>query len=179
MNPTGDNSIQEMPQGQSSPEKRKPSAVSIVIGFAVVAAIGVSLWALLKPPVNKPVTTVQFNIPATMSPEEEAYARTIRVENIALSRAENFIHQEVTILKADLVNDGPRPVQRLLVTVEFADEMHQVVLRESRGVLGTPPSPLGPGQRRSFELSFDGVPASWNMQPPSTQVSYLQLTPIK
>lgn len=179
MDPTGDKSIQEMPQDQPSPEKKKPSAVTVVIGFVVVAAIGVSLWALFKAPGNKPVTSVQFNIPATMSPEEADYARAIRVENIALSRAENFIHQEVTILKADAVNDGPRPVQRLVVTVEFADDMHQVVLRESRGVLGTPPSPLGPGQRRSIALSFDGVPASWNMQPPAIRVSYLQLTPIK
>jgi hypothetical protein len=168
-----------MLENQTAPEKEKPSVVTIVIGCVVVAAIGVSLWAVFKTPENRPSIAVQINAPATMSPEEEAYARTIRIENIALSRAENFIHQEVTILNADAVNDGPRSLRKLVVTVEFADDMHQIVLRETRGVMGNSPSTLGPAQRRSFQLSFDRVPASWNMQTPSVQVSYLQFTPLK
>jgi hypothetical protein len=168
-----------MLQDETTPEKRKPSAVTVGIGVVVVATIAVSLWALFKAPESKPSPVLQVNVPATMSPEEQLYAKTIRVENIALSRAENFIHQEVTILNAELVNAGPQPVQRLTVTVEFTDDMHQVVLRESRGVMGSPPSKLAPGERRSFQMSFDRVPASWNMQQPTVQVSYLQLAPLK
>ncbi len=168
-----------MLQDETTPEKRKPSAVTLGIGVVVVATIGVSLWAFLRTPEPKPSPVLQINVPATMSPEEEVYAKTIRVENIALSRAENFLHQEVTILNADLVNAGAQAVQRLSVTVEFADDMHQVVLRESRGVLGSPPAALAPGQRRSFQISFDRVPASWNMQQPAVHVSYLQLAPLK
>jgi hypothetical protein len=167
-----------MLQDETTPEKGKPSAVTLGIGVVVLATIGVSLWAFLRAP-QPPSPVLQINVPATMSPEESAYAKTIRVENIALSRAENFIHQEVTILNADVVNAGAQAVQRLSVTVEFTDDMHQVVLRESRPVLGTPPAPLTPGQRRSFQISFDRVPASWNMQQPTVQVSYLQLAPLK
>ena len=39
---------------------------------------------------------------------EQAYAASVHIENIALTRAENFIHQEVTTLTADLVNAGSR-----------------------------------------------------------------------
>ncbi len=155
------------------------SPLTILIGVVVVATIGLSLWALFKAPENAPTATVQLNLPAQMAPEEQAYAPSVRIENIALSRAENFLHQEVTILDADAINDGPRSLQKLVVTVEFFDDMHQAVLRESRGILGNPPVPLGPGQKRGFQLSFDGVPSSWNMQTPSVRVGYLQLKPLK
>ena len=114
-----------------------------------------------------------------MNSTEEAYAKTIRIENVALSRAENFIHQEVTILNADAINAGEQSLAGLSVTVEFSDDLHQVVLRETRAVLGTPPSALGPGQTRHFAISFDRVPSSWNMQQPSVQVTYIQLTVLK
>lgn len=114
-----------------------------------------------------------------MSAEETAYAQNIRIENVALSRAENFLHQEVTILKADAVNAGSLPVQALSVTIEFFDDMHQVVLRESRIVLGPQAPPLGPGQTKNFEISFDRLPSSWNMQQPSVKASYLRLADLK
>ena len=147
-----------MLQDESLTRKGKPSAVTVGIGIVVVATIAVSLWALFKAPESKPAPVLQVNVPATMSPEEQLYAKTIRVENIALSRAENFIHQEVTILNAELVNAGPQPVQRLTVTVEFTDDMHQVVLRESRGVMGSPPSKLAPGAAAEFSDVFRSSP---------------------
>ena len=168
-----------MLENQITPEKEKPSVVTIVIGLVVVATIGISLWALFRTPANVPAPSVEINVPAAMNPEEQAYAQSIRIENVALSRAENFIHQEVTILNADAINDGPRPLQRLMVTVEFSDDMRQVVLRETRGVLGNPPTVLSPGQKRSFQISFDRVPSSWNMQAPQVKIGYLQFASIK
>ena len=161
----------------ASTERAKPSAATVAIAAVVLVAIALTLWIVLKSPEEKPTGTVQLNVPGKMNAQEQAYAKTLRIENIALSRAENFIHQEVTILKADVVNDGPQAVQRLFVTVEFFDDMRQIVLRETRPVLGTPPTPLPPAQRRSFEISFDRVPSSWNMQQPAVTVAALQLAP--
>ena len=168
-----------MLENQITPEKQKPSAVTIVIGLIVAAAMGVSLWVLFKTPEFVPKPSAQVNIPSAMTAEEQAYRQSLRVENVALSRAENFLHQEVTILKADVINDGPRSLGKLLITVEFSDDLRQVVLRETRGVLGNPPTALGPRQKRSFEISFDRVPSSWNMQTPEVKVGYLQFTPLK
>lgn len=168
-----------MLEDQITPAKEKPSIITIVIGLIVVATIGISLWALFKTPANVPAPAVEINIPTAMGPEEQAYAQSLRIENVALSRAENFIHQEVTILNADVINDGPRSLQTLMVTVEFSDDMRQVVLRETRGVLGNPVTLLGPGQKRSFQISFDRVPSSWNMQAPAVKVGYLQFASVK
>jgi len=111
-----------------------------------------------------------------MTPAEQAYLKNIRIEKIALSRAENFIHQEVTILSGEVVNDGPEKILYLSFTVEFADSMDQIALRETRGVLSAPSATLSPGERRPFEISFDHVPSSWNMQQPYVRASYLQLS---
>jgi hypothetical protein len=110
---------------------------------------------------------------------ERAYAAKIEIESISLSRSENFLHQEVTALAGEVVNRGDRALTELELTVEFFDELHQVVLRESRQVL-TGPLPLAAsGERRSFEISFEHITSSWNMQQPSVRVSGLQCAPAK
>lgn len=171
--------MQEILQNTPDPEQRKPLPLNILLGTLVVVAIVLTFWLAFKGPAGNSSRVAQPIVSVPMSQAEQAYAKSVRIENIALSRAENFIHQEVTILDADAVNAGQQSVGGLIVTVEFFDEMHQVVLRETRGVLGIPPAVLGPGQKRSFSISFDRVPASWNLQQPSVQVTYLQLATVK
>ena len=170
--------MQEILQNQPDPEQRKPLPLSILLGALVVVAVGLSFWFAFKAPTGGSSRIAQPNVSAPMGPAEQAYAKNIQIENIALSRAENFIHQEVTILNADAVNAGSQSVTALIVTVEFFDDLHQVVLRESRSVLASP-APLGPGQRRTITISFDRVPPSWNLQQPSVQVVYLRLDTLK
>jgi hypothetical protein len=112
-------------------------------------------------------------------PAGQAYAPKIDIQNISLSRAENFLHQEVTALSGELTNRGERPLTGLELTIEFFDELHQVVLRESRQVLNGPSQALAPGEHRSFEISFEHIPSSWNMQQPSVRISGLQFAPAK
>ncbi|HKM66827.1 MAG TPA: hypothetical protein VJX70_06645 [Candidatus Acidoferrum sp.] len=171
--------MQEILQDQKPSEKEKLSPTAVLLSVLVLAAVAFGLWHILKPTEGPAPRTALTDLPAKMSSAEEAYARNIRIENVALSRAENFIRQEVTILNADAVNGGPQSIASLSVTVEFSDDLHQVVLRERRGVSGTPPAVLGAGQSRHFEISFDRVPSSWNMQQPSVQVTHLQLSPLK
>lgn len=164
---------------ESQEQQRKIPLATVFIGAVVLAAIGASLWFLFQPVKPQPAVIAVGAAIAKMSPAEEAYSPSVHIENIALSRAENFLHQEVTILNADAVNTGSSPVGMLSVTVEFLDDMNQIVLRETRGVLGAPPTDLKPGERRAFEISFDRVPPSWNYQQPKVRVSYLQLSSQK
>ena len=170
--------MQEILQTQPGPEERKPLPLNVLLGVLVVVAIALSFWFAFKTPAGGSARAGQPNVSVPMSAAEQAYAKNIQIENIALSRAENFIHQEVTILNADAVNAGPQSVAVLIVTVEFFDDLHQVVLRESRSVLGSSAT-LAPGQRRTLTISFDRVPASWDLQQPSVQVTSLQLAIVK
>jgi len=171
--------MQEILHDPEPVPKKKFSPITALMAVVVMAAIMVSLWFVLGGAVEKPKPVAQVAQPTTMSPAEVAYLKNIHIENIALSRAENFIHQEVTILNADAVNGGSEAAQLLSVTVEFSDEMNQVVLRDTRQVLGSSAPVLGPGQSRTFEISFDRVPGSWNMQQPVVKASFVQFAPGK
>jgi hypothetical protein len=150
------------------------SFITVVLGAIVIIAICASAWFLFHAPSTNE-TTGRATIKIQMSSAETEYLAKIHVKDIALSRAENFLHQEVTILSGTIVNGGPETVVALDLTVQFADQMDQVALRETRGVLGSPAVPLGPGQERKFDISFDRVPPSWNMQPPVLRVAHLLL----
>jgi hypothetical protein len=166
----------------STEEQQQPAGhlrVTLVLAAIVVFVIAASLWFLFKPTPAPQPGAVQLVVTPRMSDSEKDYAKNLRVENIAMSRAENFLHQEVTVLNAEVVNAGPQAIADLELSVEFSDEMNQVVLREARGVLGTPPAALVAGERRSFEISFDHVPPSWNMQLPAVSVTSLQLAKVK
>jgi hypothetical protein len=166
------NALQD-PEKPAQDGKRSP--LTLIIGGVVALSIGLTFWFLFHAPLGGPAT-YQATVNLKMAPAEQAYLKNIRIEKIALSRAESFIHQEVTILSGEVVNDGPEKILYLAFTVEFADSMDQIALRETRGVLGAPPAALSPGERRPFEISFDHVPASWNMQQPYVRASCLQLS---
>ena len=163
------------PISDTPEEKQNRPIVTFVIAAVVVTAMSLSAWILFhEPPQNRNSfngATIRLN----MSPAEKEYLSKLFVKDIALSRAENFLHQEVTILTGTIMNSGSQTVTELDLTIQFSDQMDQVALRETRGVLGTPPVPIGPGQERTFEISFDHVPPSWNMQQPTLRVANISL----
>jgi hypothetical protein len=105
-------------------------------------------------------------------PEEESYAPSVEFRHFSMSRAENFIHQEVTMLSGEVSNAGGRPLAEIELTIEFHDSLHQVVLRENRRLLGA--ALLAPNQQRSFTISFEHIPNDWNRQIPAVRVTGLK-----
>jgi hypothetical protein len=167
--------MQESLQNQGGPPSEpRTRVVTIVMASVVAVAMILTLWNLLQPfAVRKAPRPEVVNL--KMAPAEQDYLENVQIGNVSLSRAENFIHQEVTILNGEVYNAGTAVVSGLRLTVTFSDQMNQIVLRETRGILGAPELPLAPGERRSFEISFDHVPNSWNLQQPVVAVAYLQL----
>ena len=106
---------------------------------------------------------------------EQAYATQIRFLEPKMSRAANFLNQEVTFIFGAVANDGPRAVREIGVTLEFRDVFSQVVLRDTRRVLGPRSTPLASGQRRDFQFNFEHVPADWSRQYPSVRITGLLL----
>jgi hypothetical protein len=168
--------MQETFENPQIPEhKPKVSPLSVGTGVVVALAIFLSLWFLFEPLQNRKGTSLQESGAGQMNPAEQEYAEKIEIGNLAMSRAENFLHQEVTTLTGELYNGGTEPVLGLSLTAEFSDDMQQIVLRETRRVFGSPTKALGPGERRAFEIAFEHVPVSWNMHVPAVRVSQLQL----
>jgi len=153
----------------------KRSPITIPVATVAILALVAIVWLLFQPSQSRRSSPALDAAKLKMSAAEQEYKKKIEVGNLALSRAENFLHQEVTILNGEVFNGGAEPVSDLLLTTIFSDDMNQIVLRETRGVLGTPERSLAAGERRAFEISFDYVPNSWNMQSPVVRVEYLHL----
>ena len=166
--------MHEQPQieipGEQQPDRGPFSFALLVAAAAVVIVLaGFYLW----PGRQSPSRGGAQEVHPPFGPEERAYASKIVIENVALSRAENFLHQEVTILAGELVNTGERTLREVEVTVEFYDEMNQIALRESRLAVNSGSPLFGPGAHRSFDVSFEHIPTSWNMRQPAVRVSGL------
>ncbi len=155
--------MHEQPQIEipgEQPSARGPFNFALMVAAAAVIIMlaGFYLW----PGRQSPSRGGAQQVHPPFGPEERAYAAKIAIENLALSRAENFLNQEVTTLAGDLVNTGERSL-----------------LRESRLALTSASPPLGPGERRAFDFSFEHIPPSWNRQLPIVRVTGLLFAPSK
>ena len=172
--------MHEQPQieipGEQQPD-RGPFSFALMVAAAalVIVLAGFYLW----PGRQSPSRGGAQDVHPPFGPAERAYASKIKIENLALSRAENFLNQEVTILSGDLINTGERTLQEVELTVEFYDDMNQIALRESRLAVNSGSPPLGPGESRAFDVSFEHIPTSWNMQQPAVRVTGLLFAPSK
>jgi hypothetical protein len=155
------------PQKEPAGILRHPAVIALATLFGVAA-----LYLLFfRGPVP---TSSDLRPKLPFGASEQAYAAKLQFSNLAMSEAENFLHQKVKYLEGDVLNGGDRTLTAMEVIVEFRDDMNQIALRESRPALGGPSTALAPGATAHFQISFDHVPASWNMQMPTVQVAGLQ-----
>ncbi len=151
---------------------RHPALIAAVTLLSIAA-----LYLLFfRGPVPSP-SSQERRLP--FGPEEQAYAPKLQFQNFAMSKAENFLNEEVTYLAGDVANSGDRALSGIDATIEFQDDMKQIALRETRPLLFGARSVLLPGKTAHFQVSFDRVPTSWNMQMPSVKVAGLQFAPSR
>jgi hypothetical protein len=153
-------------------EDKSRTPAPFVAGIVVVGLLLGGIVLLTRHP-RPAESAVEEHLPMTAT--EQAYARQIRFFDLRMSRAANFLNQEVTFVFGIAANDGPRTVREIEATVEFRDPFNQVILRDTRRVLGPRAAPLGPGKHREFQFGFEHVPADWNHQYPSVRVIGLLL----
>lgn len=152
---------------------------SFALGVAAAAVVIVLAAFYLWPGRQSPSRGGAQDVHPPFGPAERAYALQIQFENLGLSRAENFLHQEVTTLGGELINAGDRTLSEVEVTVEFYDQLNQIALRESRMAVSDINPPVAPSERRTIEVSFEHIPNSWNMQMPAVRVSGLRFSAAK
>ncbi len=158
------------------PRERPPDNSSRLLIFVVLAAAIVLGFILFWPRSVHHEAPPSLGVHLPFGPAEQSYAGSIRIESVSLSRAENFLHQEVTTVNAVLANDGNRTLQGVQITAEFYDQVHQVVLQETRNVLAGSPALLPHGST-NIEISVEHIPSMWNAQPPSLRVTGLLFAP--
>ncbi len=157
---------------QPTPVAEEPdsSKRTIFIAVAVVIAIAILFAFLLR---SQPKS-------ASGPPP---YAASLKLSDFKMSAAENFVGATVSYVDGTITNTGDKTVTHVIVQVIFKDSMGQLAQREDipMQVLKTDGpypeavdfsvTPLGPGQAKSFRLTFESISAQWNRQYPEIQVT--------
>ena len=154
----------------SAERSRLPAAFGI--GLAIVALLvgGAVLLSRYSTPVGgEPLK------PLPMGPKEQAYAPQIHFLEPKMSRAANFLNQEVTFVFGTLENSGNRRVKQIEITLEFHDPFNQVVLRDKQRLFSQYDAPLAAGQQRDFQVGYEHISAQWNNAYPTIRVTGLDL----
>ncbi len=118
-----------------------------------------------------------------MSSGPPPYAANLKLSDLKMSAAQNFVGATVSYVDGTVTNSGDKTITHVMVEVTFKDDMGQLAQREEipMQVLKTDGpypeavdfsvSPLGPGQSKPFRLTFEGISAQWNRQYPDIQVT--------
>jgi hypothetical protein len=158
--------IQPSPTTTPSESNWKPIALGVA---AVVLVVGIIAFLLRSQP--KSATA------------PHPYAANLKLSDLKMSAAENFVGASVTYLDGTITNSGDKTVIHAIVHLEFKDSVGQVAQTEDvpiRILQTTGPypdtvdlsaAPLGPGQSQPFRLTLEHVSDSWNREYPSLQVT--------
>jgi Protein of unknown function (DUF2393) len=158
--------IQPTPVAEEPDSSRRTIAIAVV----VVIAIAVIFAFLLR---NQPK--------AASGPPP--YAASLKLSDFKMSAAENFVGATVSYVDGTITNAGNKTVTHVIVQVLFKDDLGQLAQREDipmQVLKTTGPypeavdfsvSPLGPGQSKTFRLTFESISAQWNRQYPDIQVT--------
>jgi hypothetical protein len=151
-------------------EERDSSRLTIVLAMAIVIALAIA-FALL------------FRAPSKSRSGPPTYAANLKLSDIKMSAAENFVGATVNYVDGTVTNTGDKTVTHAMVEVTFKDDMGQLAQREEvpLQVLKTSgpypeavelaTSPLAPRESKPFRLTFESISAQWNRQYPEIQVT--------
>jgi hypothetical protein len=152
---------------QDTGKTRRLVVLAVSIVFLLLAFF---LWRASTKKVQPAATGSQD----AQGPDERAYTSKMGVDHIEISRAENFLHQEVTTISGEISNGGNRALASVELTIEFYDDLNQIAQRETRSLFGAPGPAVPPGDHREFEVSFEHISSSWNMRQPVIKVTTVQ-----
>ncbi len=157
---------------QSTPtvEERDTSKRTIIVAIAVIVVV-VGIVALVlrekpKPPIPPP-----------------PYAASLKISDLKLSQAQNFVGATVTYVDGTLSNAGDKTVTHVDVRVTFKDMYGQIAQVEELSIkvlrtTGPYPdtvdlsaAPLAPGQSSTFRLIFEHLSDQWNQGQPDFQIT--------
>src|SRR6202167_6803973 len=151
-------------------EERSQLPVAFLVGIVIVALLVGA--AVLYSHYTKPPES-EDDKPLPVGPAEQAYASQIHFLEPKMSRAANFLNQEVTYVFCTVENGGDRKIHQIEITIEFHDPFNQVILRDKQRLFLPTAAPFLPGQQRDVQIPYEHIPPQWNMVFPSIAVSGL------
>jgi len=142
----------------------------VLVGLLMVFVL-ISLLALLS--------RQKSSGPAVQDP----YAAKLKLSDLKMSQAQNFVGASVTYIDGTVTNTGDRTVTHAAVHIEFKNSLDQIVQIEDLPLqvlqTGGPypdaidlsRAPLASGQSQPFRLTFEHISADWNQAYPELRVT--------
>lgn len=152
-------------------QERSGLPVAFIVGLVIVTIL-----------VGGAVLLNHFSSPAgpemvkslPMGPSEQAYAPQIHFLEPKMSRAANFLNQEVTFIFGKIENGGNRQIRQIEITLEFHDPYNKIiVLRDTQRLFSPKAEPLAPGEQRDFQIGYETISAQWNNIYPTIRITGL------
>ena len=155
-------------------QERDSNRIPILVGMGLVIVV-VGIIALFSRGQSKG------------SAAPHPYAANLKISDLKMSAAENFVGATVTYLDGMVTNTGDKIVTHVAVHVVFKDSLGQIAQAEDVPLhvlqTGGPypdavdlsTSPLAPGQSKPFRLTFEHVTEEWNHEFPELRVMDVSL----
>jgi len=157
--------------GDFEREEKSAFPVAFAIGIVVVLVLLGGLILITRMTRSKAPAAQ----PLPFGPAEQAAAARVHFLDPQMAQASNYLNQQVTYIAGTISNDGVATIREMEVKFEFHDPFKQVILLETRRLLGPSAQPITGGARRDFQVTLDYVPAEWDQRYPSIQITGLQL----
>ncbi len=154
----------EFPLSAASPPKRHAFGLPQVVLIALVLA-GAGVVAYLELAPRKPAAE------APLTPEARAYIGNLKLSDVAMKAALNFVSQKVVEIEGNITNAGDRNLDTVELICVFQDYRGQVNLRQRVPIVSPQMGGLKPGETKNFRLPFDNVPESWNQSMPQLVIA--------
>ena len=157
-----------------STQERDSNRIPILVGMVLVIVV-VGIIVLFSRGQSK------------SSAAPHPYAANLKISDLKMSAAENFVGATVTYLDGTVSNTGDKTVTHATVHVVFKDSLGQIaqtgdvplhVLQTGGPYLDAvdlSASPLAPGQSKPFRLTFEHVTEEWNHEFPELRVMDVSL----
>lgn len=149
----------------ASPPRKVP-VVPLAVGVLTVLAI-VGGWVYLNRPAPSPRPSEQA------LPEARAYVSHLRLSDVKMQAADNFLNQRVVEVEGNIKNDGPRALQSVDIYCLFYSIDGREIHRERVPIVAGKGRPLQPSEMRPFRLPFDALPDGWNQAVPHMVIAQI------
>jgi hypothetical protein len=158
-----------------SPDQKR-NWIPLLVGLvAVIVAVG-AILLFLRP---KSQGGTQPN----------PYAANLKLSDIKLSAAENYMGGTVTYLDFNITNTGDQALVGADVNAQFKDTMGQIVQKETvplhvlveNQLAGYPDlvdlsrTPIGPGQTKTVRITLEHISDAWDQSYPLMELVNLKL----
>jgi hypothetical protein len=161
---------------QPTPVAQEPDSSRriIVVAIAAVVVLALVIAFLLR---GKPTT----------APQIPPYAAQLKISDLKLSQAQNFVGASVTYVDGTITNAGDKTVTHATLRVTFKDPYGQIAqieevpikLLQTSGpypdTVDLSVAPLAPAQSKPFRLIFEHVSDQWNQGAPDLQIVDVKL----